>query len=174
MIVLTAPLQIFKSLHNFIKSLLPNLLNKVTNKLFSAVFIFVGKLTLFEIHIEQWKRSLPVFLKEVSLDRSSSCSTRRIFHWSPRRLDSEFTATRMMVSFICPGVQSPRERRYRWSLTVSPRWIAGWRRIVWNSTRTRPNSFGWVVANNFSRSKSIPSNLALVRFLSSRLLTTLE
>ena len=73
----------------------------------------------------QWKRSLPVFLKEVSLDRSSSCSTRRIFHWSPRRLDSEFTATRMMVSSICPGVQSPRERRYRWSLTVSPRWIAG-------------------------------------------------
>ena len=33
--------------------------------------------------VEKNKRSLPVFLKEVSLDRSSSCSTRRIFHWSP-------------------------------------------------------------------------------------------
>ena len=121
---------------------------------------------------EWWTRSN--FWMVLNLTYCLSCSTRRIFHWSPMRLDSEFTATRMTVSSICPRVQSPRERRYRWSLTVSPRWIAGWRRIVWNSTRTRPNSYGWVVANNFSRSKSIPSNLALVRFLSSRQLTTLE
>ena len=41
MIVFTATLQTFKSLHILIKSWLPNLLNKVTNKMLSAVFIFV-------------------------------------------------------------------------------------------------------------------------------------
>ena len=38
---------------------------------------------------------------------------------------------------------------------------------------TRPNSSGWVVTNSFSRSISIPLNLASARFLSSRQSTTL-
>ena len=43
-----------------------------------------------------------------------------------------------------------------------------------NSTPTRHNSSGRVVANSFARLKSIPFNLAPVRFRSSRQSTTLE
>ena len=111
----------------------------------------------------------PILLLPI-LDRF--CSIRRMFRWSPPSLDSECTATLMTVN--CPGVQSLRERRYRWLLTVSLRWIDGCRPIASNSTRTRPNSSGWVVANSFSRSKSIPFNLAPVRYRSNRQSTTLK
>ena len=66
---------------------------------------------------------------------------------------------RSTVNSICLGVQRLRECRYRWSLTVLPRWIDGCRPIFSNSTRIRPNSSGSVVANSFSRSKSIQFNL---------------
>ena len=122
--------------------------------------------------LHQWKESLPAFLKEVSLDHSFFCSTRRMFHWSPPSL--ECTATWMTVNCICPRVQCLQERRYRWSSTVLPRWTDGCRPIASNSTRTRPNSSGWVVVNSFSRSKSISFNLAPVRFRSSRQSTTME